>query len=112
MRGWMYNDDRRTAMLRLRRTFFGLAFAISATLLVLAGIPRSQAAGDDASQILKAMSDYLTAQKTISAAFDSTLEAMTPQGEKIQFNSSGTLLLQRPNEMRLTRTGGYADVEL
>ena len=58
------------------------------------------------------MSDYLATQKTISAAFDSALEVMTPQGEKIQFNSSGTLLLQRPNEIRLTRTGGYADVEL
>ena len=99
-------------MSRSRRTFLGLAFAISAALMVLAGIPRSQAAGDDASQILKAMSDYLTTQKTISAAFDSALEVMTPQGEKIQFNSSGTLLLQRPNEIRLTRTGGYADVEL
>src|SRR5438876_12216530 len=108
----MHNNDRRIAMSRLRRTFLGLAFAISAALMVLAGIPRSQAAGDDASQILKAMSDYLTAQKTISAAFDSTLEAMTPQGEKIQVNSSGMLLLQRPNEIRLTRTGGYADVAL
>jgi len=94
-----------------RRTLLGLAFAISAALL-LAGVPRAQAAGDDANQILKAMSDYLAAQKTISAAFDSALEVMTPQGEKIQFNSSGTLLLQRPNEIRLTRTGGYADVEL
>ena len=99
-------------MSRLRRTFLGLAFAISAALMVLVGIPPSRAAGDDAGQILKAMSDYLAAQKSISAAFDSTLEAMTPQGEKFQFNSSGTLLLQRPNEIRLTRTGGYADVEL
>jgi hypothetical protein len=70
------------------------------------------AAGDDASQILKAMSDYLASQKTISAAFDSNLEVITPQTEKIQFTSSGTLLLRRPNEIRLTRTGGYADVEL
>ena len=80
--------------------------------MVLPGISRSQAAGDDASQILKAMSDYLASQKTISAAFDSALEVITPQGEKIQFNSSGTLLLQRPNQIRVTRTGGYADVEL
>jgi hypothetical protein len=92
--------------------FLGLAVAISAALLVPAETPRAEAAGDDADQILKSMSDYLGAQKTISAAFDSALEVMTPQGEKIQFNSSGTLLLQRPNEIRLTRTGGYADVEL
>ena len=96
-----------------RRTLLGLVFAISSATMAIATIPQVKAAdGDDASQILKAMSDYLAAQKTISAAFDSALEVMTPQGEKIQFNSSGTLLLQRPNEIRLTRTGGYADVEL
>ena len=37
---------------------------------------------------------------------------ITPQSEKIQFASSGTLLLRRPNEIRATRTGGYADVEM
>jgi hypothetical protein len=31
--------------------------------------------------------------------------------QKIQFNNSGTLLQHRPNELRATRTGGYADVE-
>ena len=51
-----------------RRTLLGLAFAISAAFMVLAGIPRSHAAEGDASQILKAMSDYLASQKTISAA--------------------------------------------
>jgi hypothetical protein len=96
----------------LRRTLLGLAFAISAAPMVFAGIPQAQAAGDDALQILKSMSDYLASQKTISLAFDSNLEVITPQSEKIQFTSSGTLLLHRPNEIRVTRTGGYSDVEL
>ena len=95
-----------------RRTLTGFVLAVSMWGLAATPVQHAQAAGDDALQILKAMSDYLPAQKTISSAFDSALEAMTPQGEKIQFNSSGTLLLQRPNEIRLTRTGGYADVEL
>ena len=95
-----------------RRTLTGVVLA--ASLLGLAAIPirPAQAAGDDALQILKAMSDYLASQKTISATFDSTLEVITPQSEKIQFASSGTLLLNRPNEIRATRTGGYADVEM
>ena len=98
-------------MSRLRHTFLVLAFAISAPLMVLAGIPRSQAAGDDASQILKAMSDYLASQKTISAAFDSALEVMTPQGEKIQFNSSGTLLLQRPKSIKCWNCAAELDLD-
>ena len=99
-------------MSRWRGLFLGLAVAISAALMVPAGARGRKLQETTLTRILKAMSDYLAAQKTISAEFDSALEVMTPQGEKIQFNSSGTLLLQRPNEIRLTRTGGYADVEL
>ena len=76
------------------------------------GLSPASAADDDADQILKTMSDYLSSQKTISATFDSSLEVITTDLEKIQFNSSGTLLLSRPNKLHATRTGGYSDVEL
>jgi hypothetical protein len=74
--------------------------------------PPARAATDDADRIVKAMSDYLVGQKTISLTFDSTIEVITPELEKIQFANSGSLLLQRPDKLRATRTGGYADVEL
>src|SRR5258705_4816149 len=66
-------------------------------------------AGDDAAQILKAMSDYLANQKAISLTFDSDVEVVTPEVEKIQFASSGKMLLSRPDKLRVTRTGGDAD---
>jgi hypothetical protein len=66
----------------------------------------------DASKVLKAMSDYLTGQKTISMTFDSDIEVITSELQKIQFTSSGQVLLNRPDKLRVTRTGGYADVEL
>src|SRR5262245_51904681 len=91
-----------------RNLFFALVMGVG----FLSTSHEARAASDDALQVLKAMSDYLTSQKTISSNFDSSLEVMTPQGEKIKFNSSGTILMQRPNELRATRTGGYADVEL
>src|SRR5882724_1924213 len=69
-------------------------------------------AGDDAAQILKAMSDYLASQKTISLTFDSDVEVITPEVEKIQFASSGKMLLSRPDKLGVSRTGGYADVEI
>lgn len=88
-------------------------FALAILLWSLAGShAASQATGDDAGQILKSMSDYLAAQKTISLTFDSDVEVITPDMQKIQFTSSGTLLLSRPNEIRATRTGGYSDVEI
>jgi len=58
------------------------------------------------------MSDYLANQKTISLTFDSDVEVITPEVEKIQFASSGKMLLSRPDKLRLRRTGGYADVEI
>jgi hypothetical protein len=37
---------------------------------------------------------------------------ITPDLQKIQFASSGQLLLSRPDKLRATRIGGYADIEL
>src|SRR6516164_2686539 len=70
------------------------------------------AQADDANKILKAMSDYLGGQKNLSASFDSDLEVITPQIEKIQFASSGQLEISRPDKFHGSRTGGYADVEI
>ena len=58
------------------------------------------------------MADYTAAQKSISAAFDSDIEVVTPELEKIQVTSSGKLQLARPDKLRVSRTGGYADVQL
>jgi hypothetical protein len=74
-------------------------------------VPHAYAA-DDATQILKAMADYVQNQKTIALTFDSDVEVITPEVEKIQFASSGKMLLSRPDKLRVTRTGGYADVEI
>lgn len=62
--------------------------------------------------MLKSMSDYVSAQRTIELTFDSDIEIITPQLEKIQFTSSGDVLLSRPNKLRAHRVGGYADVAL
>ena len=52
------------------------------------------------------MSDYLASQKTISLSYDSDIEVITPDIEKIQFASSGTVLLSRPDKLSATRTNG------
>jgi hypothetical protein len=63
-------------------------------------------------KILHAMADYVASQKTFSATFDSDIEVMTPSLQKIQFTSSGRVQVSRPDKLRVTRTGGYSDVEL
>src|SRR6266480_5488627 len=94
-----------------RRSRIWLLGAVSMLLSSTLFVPIASA-GDDAPQILKAMSDYMASQKTISLTFDSDVEVVTPEVEKIQFASSGKMLLSRPDKLRVTRAGGYADVEI
>jgi hypothetical protein len=84
----------------------------AAAILVCAAGTAAGAAEDDGTAILKAMADYLAAQQTISFTFDSAIEVITPQMEKIQFTNSGEALLSRPDKLRAHRVGGYSDVEL
>jgi hypothetical protein len=84
------------------------AAAVAALAICLA----SPAQAQDAGKILKAMSDYVTGQKNLALAFDADVEVITSELQKIQFASSGRVLLSRPDKIRATRTGGYADVEL
>jgi hypothetical protein len=86
------------------------AVAASTAILVLSAGQGVQA--QDAAKVLKAMTDYTAGQKSISATFDSDIEIITPELQKIQFASSGQLKLSRPDKLRIRRTGGYADVEL
>ena len=91
---------------KIRAMLGGATMAV----LLLAAAPAARA--DDAANILKSMTDYLSNQKTLSASFDSDIEVITPELQKIQFASSGQMKLSRPDKLRVRRTGGYADVEL
>jgi len=66
----------------------------------------------DAKRLLKAMSDYMGAQKAISFDYDVNLELVSTQQQKIGLASSGTVTLNRPDKLHLTRTGGFANVEM
>jgi hypothetical protein len=58
------------------------------------------------------MADYVSRQDNLSLKYDADVEVVTPAVEKIQFSASGDVTLSRPNKFRVSRTGGYADVEL
>ena len=62
------------------------AAASVAILVVSAG---QTAHAQDAAKVLKAMSDYTAGQKSISATFDSDIEIITPELQKIQLPVPG-----------------------
>jgi hypothetical protein len=93
------------------------AVTLSACFLLLtAGFAQAGTAapapGSDAKTILKAASDFISSQQALELTFDSDIEVITPQLEKIQFTNSGSMLLVRPDKLRGHRVGGYADVDL
>ena len=96
---------------RSRRLTIGqCAIALLFTMNVFL-VPQAQAQDDDAKKILKAMSDYVASQKNVTATYDSDIEVITSDLQKIQFTSSGQLQISRPDKVHASRTGGYTDVE-
>jgi hypothetical protein len=89
-----------------------MVFATSVALTMILSASPIARAEDDAAQILKVMSDYVSSQHSIELTFNSDIEVITPEIQKIQFTSSGKLLLRRPDKLRANRTGGYTDVEI
>ena len=90
---------------------WAIVFAVVATVGT-ADTAASRADEAQAKSLLKAMSDYLGAQKAISFDYDVSLELVSTQQQKIALASSGTLTLNRPDKLHLTRTGGFANVEM
>jgi hypothetical protein len=100
---------------RPQRAYSRVAGALSsaALALIISGpVLPAHADEADAKALLKAMSDYLSAQKAISFAYDTNLEVVTPEHQKILLASSGKIELGRPDKIRVTRTGGFANVEM
>jgi len=82
-------------------------------MVCLAALGSSASADEaDAKRIFKAMTDYLDAQDVIAFDYDAVLEVVTVDGQKLQIASYGTLTMDRPNQLRATRHGGFADAEL
>jgi len=90
-------------------------WAVVLAVVAAAGIANISAVHADeanAKSLLKAMSDYLAAQNAISFDYDSNLELVNTQQQKIALASSGTVTLKRPDKLHATRTGGFSNIEM
>ena len=86
--------------------------AAALALMIVSVIPFEARAGEpDPKILLKAMSDYLAAQQSISFGYDTNFEVVTKDHQKLSLMSSGTIHLRRPDKIRATRSGGFANVE-
>jgi hypothetical protein len=84
--------------------------ALCLVAALVAAAPASAQEGE-ARELFKAMSDYLAARTALSFDFDSSLEVVTTEGQKLAIANSGTVALQRPDKLHATRVGGFAAIE-
>jgi hypothetical protein len=98
----------------MTRTNIKTALSSFALLLAAGTFLASAVSADeaDAKKLVKAMSDYMASQKAISFAYDTNLEVVTQEHQKILLASSGKMEMGRPDKLRATRFGGFANVEM
>ena len=100
-----------TARKLVKNTAICAAVLAGAAVFGMAAMVAARADEADAKRLMKAMSDYLAAQQAISFDYDTNLEFVTAQDQKLGLASSGTMTLNRPDKIHATRTGGFANVE-
>jgi hypothetical protein len=83
-----------------------------ASAMCVSAFSVARAGEADAKNLLKAMSDYMASQQAISFNYDAGLEVVTRDDQKLSLLSSGSVVLNRPDKVRFTRQGGFADIEL
>ena len=80
----------------------GIAVAAAVSVAV-----QAQPTGIDAEaqRLLKASTDFLASQQRFSADTRNTLEVVLKSGQKIEFNHTARVSVQRPNKLRAERSG-------
>jgi hypothetical protein len=97
----------------LRRTPKAKVLVLALALMTCTVISWGSVAGEnEAKALLRAMTDYVSAQKVISFNYDVNLEVVTKERQKLALASSGKVNLSRPDKIRATRSGGFADIEM
>jgi hypothetical protein len=86
--------------------------SLSVVMASTAALSSAHAGEAEAKSLLKAMSDYIGSQKSLSFAYDATFEVVTKDQQKLQFANSGTVEMDRPDRIHAIRHGGFADVAM
>ena len=100
---------------RVARGFAGALAALSLSLASSAASAQANAAsaeGPNALQVLKAMSDYVTSQKTLSVDIEIEIDVSTPEIQKLQFSAAESAVFARPDRIHVVRKGGNIDLDL
>jgi len=93
----------------------GVSLALGMALTVGAITPLSAQAQDldpNATEVLQFMSDYLADTEAFSVNADVDFEIVANTGQKLQFSSYASMVMQRPTGLFIQRRGPLADAEI
>lgn len=88
--------------------------AAALALLLAAALPQPALAQPEgisphAQKLLKASTDFLACQRQFSLDTESSIEVVLASGQKIQFDHTASVAVERPNKLRAERTGDLVD---
>ena len=99
-----------TVMNHLARLGRASAVALCLTLtLPQAALSQPSGVAPAAQQLLKASTDFMARQQRFSADTESSIEVVLDSGQKIQFDHTAKVSVERPNKLRAERTGDLVD---
>jgi hypothetical protein len=87
---------------------------LAAALFLAAALPQvvnaqPEAIAPAARQLLKASTDFLAGQQAFSVDTESTIEVVLASGQKLQFDHTAKVAVERPDKLRAERTGDLVD---
>lgn len=87
----------------------GLALSAGAMAIPAA---HGQDLDPDATEVLQEMATYLAETEAFSVNADIDFEVVARTGQKLQFSSYATVLMERPNDLYIERQGPVTDAEI
>jgi hypothetical protein len=93
----------------LREIRGAAAIGIIVVAAVFATPAASQGIDANAVRLLKASTDFVAKQQRFSVETRNSLEVVLKSGQKIEFNHSARMSVQRPDRLRAERTGDLVD---
>lgn len=90
----------------------GIALGIALSLGLAGPVASADSIDPNADEVLREMSAYLAATEAFSVNADIDFEVVARTGQKMQFSSFATLIMERPSGLHIERQGAIADAEI
>jgi Predicted periplasmic protein (DUF2092) len=94
------------------RTVCTIAGAFSIAIGLTATPTYAQPIEPEADKILHAMANYVAELKSFTVNYEAESEVVDVEAQKLQYSASGSVAVERPGKLHVSRKGTFIDAEL